>query len=628
MAGVLLCLSVAVPVLATPAAPAKPYGQLVAEIVAFLESDVGIGGIRTNDNDPDGYPVPPYFYHYGIRDNNNLWSSVLGYPGFRSVSYPAFTASVAIDAFLAAWVYLGDAEALARARQFADWVLEHRTPPTDLYGNLPYSTQTDGVMGGGWDGEAIMPDKAAMFGRRLVALFDATGDSLYWQGALEIAATLAATQIDTGGVDQVGRWPFRVRPGDGLVTQDYTSHLMPHVRFLETMGERTGTVAWKAAAQRAWQWLLANPCNPASPDYMRWEAFYEDQSPEQQTGLGDHYSANEMIVELLHRRPDGWQQMAHDIADWIMDRYLIDTPGTNLGDYYPCTYEWTGWMEATFASTLQFARTCLLLDRELAGDPLHDPAWYPLALDMALVASWGQNDRDVAQDGRMFTSVRDIPGFVTDMSWYEQNFNTVKYLLEMMALEPSLAPQGEGHLLDAVEPLTSIAYPDTAGVVVRYTVRGGSGRELLKLAAPPVAVLAAGTPLPVIATGDTLATDGWSWDPTSSLLEIHHSADPVEVLRGATGAGDHSPKLPRLTDLGGGRLRLELGGPSPVTVDVHDLRGRLVRRLARERLLPAGVHLLTWDGRDDAGRRCGAGTYLVAVRTGDRRVAGRVVLVR
>ena len=128
---------------------AKPYARLAGEVVGFLFSDVGHNGIRTNDGDPEGYPVPPYFYSYAINDGNNLDGNLDGYPGYLSVSYPAYTASVAIDAFLDWRRWSGDDEGLARARAFADWVLEHRTPPGDLYGNLPYSTQTDGVMGGG-----------------------------------------------------------------------------------------------------------------------------------------------------------------------------------------------------------------------------------------------------------------------------------------------------------------------------------------------------------------------------------------------------------------------------------------------------------------------------------------------
>ena len=31
--------------------PAKPYADLVSEVITFLYSDVGNGGIRTNDDD-------------------------------------------------------------------------------------------------------------------------------------------------------------------------------------------------------------------------------------------------------------------------------------------------------------------------------------------------------------------------------------------------------------------------------------------------------------------------------------------------------------------------------------------------------------------------------------------------
>ncbi len=162
--------------------PAKPLAQLAQEVMDFLVSDVGVGGIRTNDNDPDGYPVPPYFYHYAARDNNILWSCGPGYPGYCAVSYPGYTACVAIDAFLDMRRYNGDPALLARARQYADWILEHRTPAGDLYGNLPYSTQAEGVMGGGWDGLAIMTDKPAMFALRLLRLYDITGDDRTGRG--------------------------------------------------------------------------------------------------------------------------------------------------------------------------------------------------------------------------------------------------------------------------------------------------------------------------------------------------------------------------------------------------------------------------------------------------------------
>ena len=627
----LVCLMLPVICSATPEAPMQPYGDLVDEVAAFLFSDTGSGGIRTNDGDPDGYPVPPYFYHFGIYDSNSLWSGGSGYPGYASVSYPAYTASAGIDAFLDYHVYSGDPEALDRARLFADWILEHRTPSGDLYGNLPYSTQTDGVMGGGWDGDAIMTDKPPMFALRLLRLFDVTGDSTYWRGAEEIAATMAAVQLD-GDVADRGRWPFRVRPLDGVVRQDYTSHLQPAVRFFDAMYERTGDETYAGVRDRAWQWLLDNPCNPASPSYMRWEAFYEDQDPEMQTGLRDHYSANEMVVELALRRPAGWQQTALDIMDWIMGMYLVDTPDGGLSDYYPATLEWTGWPVATFASTLQFARTALLLDRALIDDPLRDPLLPQLAAGMAIVSTYGQNTRDIAADGRMFTTIKDIYSYGLSNSWYEQNFNTVKYMLEMMSLDPSLAPDDRPHLLAADSPVLQISYPPETAATV-YTVCGSSGTETLRLPSPPTAVTAAGSSLPLLAAAADTGP-GWYWDGVNCVLTVRHDTDPIEIYGVPVGvesfdsARSLTLKSASATGSGGAAFRLGMAKPGAVTITVHDMRGRLVRRILAGVDLDAGEYSLGWDGRDASGRRSPAGVYLVRAGSGTGAAVLKIAVVR
>ncbi len=612
-------------------APAKPYADVVAEVVAFLVSDVGNGGIRTNDNDPEGYPVPPYFYHYCNDDWNTLWSGLVGYPGYRSVSYPAYTACVAIDAFLDWRRFSGDPEGLARAREYADWILEHRTPAGDMYGNLPYSTQTDGVMGGGWDGEANMTDKAPMFGLRLLRLYDITGEAAYLDGALEIAATMVATQM-SGGPEDDGRWPFRVVPLDGTVTQDYTSHLTPALRFFEDLAERTGDAAYAQARDRVWAWLLANPLNAASPHHGHWEGFYEDQSPEMQTGFYDHYSAHEAIMELIARQPVGWQDMAAAVLDSVDARYLITETNTIFAEYVPITREWMGWPEPTYASSLQYARTALKLYQAMEGDPRQDPAWRQRALDMAAVCSHGQNDRDIAADGRMFTTVKDLVVTFNVDSWYEQNFNTVKYFLELMDLEPSLAPADANHILFADRALTSVEY-EGAGRWVRYATAGGAGVERVKLVSRPDAVLAGGVELPELGAVPAGA-DGWYWDAVAGVATVSHSVGPVEVRRHVSGV-DTAPggAVFRLAAVGApdaGRvaLRMELGAEAAVALAIYDLRGHQVAVLADGRRFAAGAHALSWDGRDAAGRVAASGVYFVRGRAGAAEASARVMLVR
>lgn len=68
-------------------------------------------------------------------------------------------------------------------------------------------------------------------------------------------------------------------------------------------------------------------------------------------------------------------------------------------------------------------------------------------------------------------------------------------------------------------------------------------------------------------------------------------------------------------------FRLALPEPARAEVDVFDAAGRRVRRV-HEGVLPAGLHALAWDGRDEAGRSVGAGVYFARLRSpsGERSI--------
>jgi YD repeat-containing protein len=74
-------------------------------------------------------------------------------------------------------------------------------------------------------------------------------------------------------------------------------------------------------------------------------------------------------------------------------------------------------------------------------------------------------------------------------------------------------------------------------------------------------------------------------------------------------------------------IRFALGRETDARLEVHDLAGRLVRRLVAERL-PAGEHTLTWDGRDAAGRRVAGNLYWVRLSAGTEARASRLVMLR
>ncbi|MBT6144907.1 MAG: hypothetical protein HOH74_05730 [Gemmatimonadetes bacterium] len=74
-------------------------------------------------------------------------------------------------------------------------------------------------------------------------------------------------------------------------------------------------------------------------------------------------------------------------------------------------------------------------------------------------------------------------------------------------------------------------------------------------------------------------------------------------------------------------IPLFLPGPSLVQADILSVLGQRIRPLAGGRM-PAGKHLLHWDGTDEAGHPAATGVYTVRVRVegGERRQ--RIMLLR
>jgi hypothetical protein len=75
------------------------------------------------------------------------------------------------------------------------------------------------------------------------------------------------------------------------------------------------------------------------------------------------------------------------------------------------------------------------------------------------------------------------------------------------------------------------------------------------------------------------------------------------------------------------RIRFELPRSQDITLDVYDLRGRRVRRLAQG-TWDAGEHGLVWDGTDDQGRTVPSGVYVSRLRAADGDLSRRMVLLK
>ncbi len=74
-------------------------------------------------------------------------------------------------------------------------------------------------------------------------------------------------------------------------------------------------------------------------------------------------------------------------------------------------------------------------------------------------------------------------------------------------------------------------------------------------------------------------------------------------------------------------LRFEVAAAGAVTVEVCDLRGRVVRTLA-DRVMAAGPAQVAWDGRDDRGAALPSGIYLARVNAGGAGSTTKLVLAK
>lgn len=75
-------------------------------------------------------------------------------------------------------------------------------------------------------------------------------------------------------------------------------------------------------------------------------------------------------------------------------------------------------------------------------------------------------------------------------------------------------------------------------------------------------------------------------------------------------------------------LRLDLARGGPVTVVIHDVRGRQVRTLLDGEARDAGASALSWDGLDDHGRSLSSGLYVARVQSGGEVASVKLLLTR
>ena len=233
--------------------------------------------------------------------------------------------------------------------------------------------------------------------------------------------------------------------------------------------------------------------------------------------------------------------------------------------------------------------------------------------------------------------VNDTPGSPTGTT-YVTDSNTPQQTTE--GQETTLWIPAQGTL--AVEFAAVSAAPEAGGVRITVTLRNPESGALARVYRSERDDFDSR----VLATADPIRISGssFSWlDPQAT--DQSTTFYWIEVRRGDGSTvwnGPVSATAIRFT-------RLEVPGPNParstasmsyaigsdaagtgparVTVTVHDVQGRLVRRIA-EGPRPVGRYRVTWNLEDESHTRVPGGVYFVSLEAGLRREMARVVVVR
>jgi len=121
---------------------------------------------------------------------------------------------------------------------------------------------------------------------------------------------------------------------------------------------------------------------------------------------------------------------------------------------------------------------------------------------------------------------------------------------------------------------------------------------------------------------------------TGLLSEVQGFLDALASLL-VSGVSD-DPSLPRSLAVNATypnpfnatcKIKLSIPLAEPVSLTIYDLAGRKIRALETGRLEP-GVHQVTWDGRDYAGRNVASGTYVLNLIQGEFAASRRVSFVK
>ncbi len=184
-----------------------------------------------------------------------------------------------------------------------------------------------------------------------------------------------------------------------------------------------------------------------------------------------------------------------------------------------------------------------------------------------------------------------------------------------------------GYLALAFDQAGDPRYADVLGFLAAHEDRGAFPDKWAYFPPPGDPILVWGCePRSVIRTSVLF----WTLAMILAGRERPAASGPVHVAAMAGGMDEGSGAASALTwDPAAATLRFGLATPTPgVWLAIHDVRGRVVRRLLDRESRGAGANAVTWDQCDERGRVVAPGIYFARLVAGARREVERIPCAR